>query len=136
MKTKVLMSIGGVLLSFAALYAAYVFATHFWYKEPRYTIGVENATSVTIDNVLLILKPEGEFSCGILSSNNFKRHMDPRWPIPEEVILRFTNETETKRYELRKKVSIPKDFKGDLTVEVSKGANDFIIELKQEPRTK
>ena len=110
------------------------YMTHHWYRKPQYTLGCRNGTNTVFRNVTLKLRPEGDFSCGILSKRNPARYMDPRWPIPESITLTFTNEDETKSYKIEKQTNIPPDFHGDITVVIlNKNSKlTFDIDLKKD----
>jgi hypothetical protein len=138
MKTsnRLLLIIIVIVIILMAFVATDFYFANLWYGKPQYTLGCRNGSNVVVDNVTLNLKPEGEFSCGILSPSPKygKTYMDPPWPIPKAITLTFTNEAETKSYKVEKPTNIPSNLHGDITVVILKknGKFTFDIDLKKE----
>jgi hypothetical protein len=104
------------------------------HKEPRYTLGVCNLTARTLNDVSVSLRPEGAFKCGVLDPQATKYYEETPWPIPTEIILKCNDQTLGKQFEVQKHVALPKQFAGDIIIEIVRLGDELDFQLKQKAK--
>lgn len=129
MKAKEITAVGMLVAFFAVFVACKA-------KESTYSIGIQNLTANMLENAQLLLKPNGHFSCGTLVPQQAKYDMDPPWPMPEEIIVQFTDSQSSTFYERKAKATWTKTFSGEITVQIVKTGADFVLNCRAEPGRK
>ena len=127
MKKKLLILIS-VACIIGIFYGIWIYGTEFYYKKPRYNIGTRNDTSIVFRNLSTKYFPGGEESSGILVPGQLERIMDPRWPVPEKIVVTF-DEDQGSQHKLTVITGLPKDFHGEITVIITKTNNTFAAKL-------
>jgi hypothetical protein len=107
-----------------------VYLTDFYYKKPRYTFGTRNSTQRELHNVTARLFPQGEDRCGILVPGQEKDYMDPRWPVPERIVVTFS-EDQGVQHELNVVTGLPGNFRGKLTIVIIETNDNFAAKLEK-----
>ena len=98
-------------------------------NQPAFTFGISNSTATVFEDVTVKLEPRGEFSTGMLSTNNPKRHMNPAWPIPSRIIV-FAKETNGTVHRIENPIRIHRAFHVDITVEIIRTGDRFDYQLR------
>ena len=99
-------------------------------NQPAFTFGISNGTATVFEDVTVKLEPRGEFSSGLLTTNNPKRHMNPDWPIPSRIIV-FAKETNGTVHRIENPIQIHPKFRGDMIVEIIRVGDRFDYQLRQ-----
>ncbi|MCU0786928.1 MAG: hypothetical protein MUC91_01855 [Verrucomicrobia bacterium] len=112
------------VIGLLALYVVSVYMSHFYYRKPAYTLGIKNASQELIRGSSLTLSPTGGFIFGSLSPGQKAVHMDPSWPVPKSIDLKFEDE-DGASHELTVPTGLTESFKGQILVEVALTEDTF-----------
>ncbi len=127
--SKRIIAVAIVCTGLIATYGAWLYATHFFYKRTEYTIGTKNQSEEVLHAVTINLFPAGRDICGVLDKGQEKRLADPPWPLPDRITITFNEDTGSP-HEISLKTDLPKNFRGKLTVLITKTDNVFAATLQ------
>ena len=97
----------------------------------EYNLGLENHTSENLTDVALSLIPQGAHP-GLIDAppGHSGWYMDIKhWEPPKTIIVSF-NTPDGGRHKLRKDISLPTNFRGDILVLIKKEKKEYYIEIK------
>jgi hypothetical protein len=110
--------------------ALWLYLTHFYYDPGTYRLGVRNATvETTFREVTLRLEPRGQFEHGILDPGQASWDMDPRTPVPTNVVVSFADPGGTTH--TLSTTGAPPKFRGSICLVITK-TNDYAAHLELE----
>jgi len=126
---KIVKILIALLLLFVVAFAVHVYMTEFYYKEPQYSFGTKNLSSIELREVTTKLLPKGEDLVGILSPGQAGYYMDPRWPIPTNVSVSFLD-TSNQQHELNLKTGLTEQFRGKITMVITEDKSGYSLKLE------
>lgn len=109
--------IAGLLLC-----GGWIYARHFWYKNPQYQLGIKFPENTR--DIVVICEPLGRIEFG---SGGEKWLMDPKGIPPQKAHISFKNENRTRSYEIELNIGASPQFRGKILIVAQRLGDEFNV---------